>query len=59
MSRSTASPSTWWNCGVCVASESRRYTRPGMITYSGGGEASIARICMGEVCVRSTCPAVV
>ena len=24
MSSSTASPSTWWNCGVCVASLSRR-----------------------------------
>jgi hypothetical protein len=24
MSSSTHRPSTWWNCGVCVASESRR-----------------------------------
>ena len=24
MSSSTARPSTWWNCGVCVASLSRR-----------------------------------
>ena len=31
MSSSTARPSTWWNMGVWVASESRRYTRPGMI----------------------------
>ena len=54
MSSSTASPSIWWNWGVCVASESGRYTRPGITTYSGGGWASIARICIGEVCVRST-----
>jgi hypothetical protein len=54
MSSSTASPSTWWNCGVWVASLSRRYVRPGMTTYSGGGCASIARICIGEVCVRRT-----
>jgi hypothetical protein len=25
-----------------------------MTTYSGGGWASIARICIGEVCVRRT-----
>ncbi len=53
MSSSTASPSIWWNWGVWVASESGRYTRPGMTTYSGGGWASIARTCIGEVCVRS------
>ena len=30
MFSSTASPSTWWNIGVCVASESRRYILPGI-----------------------------
>ncbi len=30
-SSSTASPSIWWNWGVWVASESGRYTRPGMM----------------------------
>ena len=28
MPSSTTRPSTWWNIGVCVASESRRYTLP-------------------------------
>src|SRR2546430_8342658 len=44
MSVSTASPSIWWNCGVCVASESGRNTRPGTTMYSGGGCCSMARI---------------
>ena len=39
---STASPSTWWNCGVWVASLSGRYTRPGTITNRGGGAAIIS-----------------
>src|ERR1700733_4722312 len=25
----TTSPSSWWNIGECVISESQRYTRPG------------------------------
>jgi len=54
MSSSTARPSIWWNWGVWVASLSGRYTRPGTTTYSGGGYASMARTCIGEVWVRST-----
>ena len=45
MPSSTASPSTWWNTGECVASAvSRRYTRPGATTYTGGGCDCIVRI---------------
>ena len=52
---STASPSTWWNMGLCVAStSSRRYTVPGAITYTGGSVVCMVRICTGEVCVRSS-----
>ena len=53
---STSRPSTWWNIGVCVASESMRYTRPGAMTASGrrSRAARSARICTGEVCVRSS-----
>ena len=35
-SLSTSRPSTWWNMGVWVMSESRRYTRPGTTTRTGG-----------------------
>ncbi len=31
----TTSPSSWWNIGECVMSESLRYTRPGAMTASG------------------------
>ena len=54
MFSSTTRPSTWWNIGVCVRSESHRYTRPGAITRNGGLLARMARICTGEVCVRGT-----
>ena len=40
--------------GVCVTSESRRYTLPGAMTASGGLRESMVRTCMVEVCVRST-----
>ena len=54
---STASPSIWWNTGLCVASSaSLRKHLPGLTTYSGSGLVSMARICTGEVCVRSTRP---
>ena len=33
---STHSPSIWWSIGVCVTSESQRYTRPGAMMRSGG-----------------------
>ena len=36
----TTSPSSWWNIGVCVTSESQRYTRPGAITASGAPRAT-------------------
>ena len=52
--RSTSSPSIWWNIGVCVASESARYTFPGTTTRMGGFWVSMVRTCPGEVCVRST-----
>ncbi len=52
----TTMPSTWWNIGVCVMSESQRYTRPGAMIASGGSCARMARICTGEVCVRSSRP---
>ena len=52
----TTSPSSWWNIGECVMSESRRYTRPGAMTASGAPRACSARICTGEVCVRSSRP---
>ena len=54
MPSSTASPSSWWNIGVWVASESRRYTLPGTTMKIGGSCCSIARTCIGEVCVRSS-----
>jgi hypothetical protein len=54
---STARPSIWWNTGLCVASSvSVRKHLPGLTTYSGSGLVSMARICTGEVCVRSTRP---
>ena len=54
---STASPSIWWNTGLCVASSaSLRKHLPGLTTYSGSGLVSMARIWTGEVCVRSTMP---
>ncbi len=54
---STASSSIWWNTGLCVASSvSVRKHLPGLPTYSGSGRVSMARICTGEVCVRSTRP---
>ncbi len=54
---STARHSIWWNTGLCVASSvSLRKHLPGLTTYSGSGRVSIARICTGEVCVRSTTP---
>ena len=33
---STHRPSTWWNMGVWVTSESQRYTRPGAMMRNGG-----------------------
>ena len=55
MCRSTASPSTWWNIGEWVESaRSRRYTLPGMMMRTGGRWAFMARICTGEVWVRSS-----
>ena len=51
---STANPSTWWNIGLWVTSESQRYTAPGAITRTGGRISSIARIWIGDVCVRRT-----
>ena len=51
---STARPSTWWNIGECVLSESRRYVLPGQMMRTGGGWAFMARICTGEVWVRSS-----
>ena len=54
---STARHSIWWNTGLCVASSaSVRKHLPGLTTYSGSGRVSMARICTGEVCVRSTTP---
>ena len=54
---STARPSIWWNTGLCVASSaSLRKHLPGLTTYSGSGLVSMALICTGEVCVRSTMP---
>ncbi len=50
----TARPSIWWNIGRWVASiVSRRKALPGTATKIGGPWASIARICIGEVWVRS------
>ena len=54
MPRSITSPSTWWNIGVCVASLSDLYVRPGAMMRIGGGWLIIVRICTGEVCVRSS-----
>ncbi len=52
---STASPSTWWKTGECVASSgSLRCTLPGMTMRTGGVCFSMVRICTGEVCVRSS-----
>jgi hypothetical protein len=46
-------PSTWWNCGVWVASESGGRRGPGSTTYSG--RLGLHRAdCIGEVCVRRT-----
>src|SRR3954453_13855180 len=43
---STASPSTWWKTGECVASgASLRWTLPGMTMRTGGLYFSIERIC--------------
>ena len=54
---STARHSIWWNTGLCVASSgSVRKHLPGLTTYTGSGRVSRARICTGEVCVRSTTP---
>jgi hypothetical protein len=36
MFSSTTRPSTWWNIGEWLTSESQRYTRPGAINASGG-----------------------
>mgnify|MGYP000919743862 FL=1 len=54
MPLSMTRPSIWWNMGECVASTSSlRYTRPGAkIRIGGWPMASMARICMGLVCVR-------
>ena len=56
MPSSTTRPSTWWNIGVCVASESRRYTLPRQSTETGGRCCSMTRTCTGEVCVRRSTP---
>ena len=56
MPSSTTRPSTWWNIGVCVASESRRYTLPRQTTYTGGCCCSMTRTWTGEVWVRSSTP---
>ena len=54
---STARHSIWWKTGLCVASSaSVRKHLPGLTTYSGSGRVSMARICTGEVWVRSTTP---
>ena len=45
---STSSPSIWGNIGVWVASSSRRNTLPGAMILTGGGPASIVRICTGR-----------
>ena len=43
------------NIGECVRSRpSRRYTRPGAIKRIGGSCVSMYRICMPDVCVRSS-----
>ncbi|CRM76575.1 hypothetical protein [Pseudomonas sp. 22 E 5] len=54
MSRSTSRPSTWWNIGEWVISESLRYTRPGQTMRIGGLFASMVRTCTGEVWVRNS-----
>src|SRR6185503_1927526 len=52
---STASPSTWWNTGVWVASSSSvRKVLPIEMMYTGRSRSSSARICTGEVWVRNT-----
>ena len=49
-------PSTWWKTGVWVASSSSvRKVRPIDTMYTGSSRSSSARICTGEVWVRSTC----
>ena len=58
--RSTRSPSTWKNIGLCVASGvSRRKTRPGAMIRRGAPLRSIALICTVEVCERKASPSVV
>ena len=51
----TTSPSICWNIGLCVRSGlSRRNTRPGAMIRIGGRCVSMCRICIDEVCVRSS-----
>ena len=53
---STCRPSHCGNIGVWVASSSRRKTLPGAMIFTGGGPASMVRICTGEVCERRMRP---
>lgn len=54
---STASPPTWLNTGLWVASAGPgRKTRPVQTTRSGGAPPSIALTCAGAVHARSTSP---